>query len=106
MASIVGGPSGALVPGHARTGLERGRTLATVWIPGANPLNVLRGRRGIVSVDGAWLRRTHRLGRGDAMTAAAPSGVVTFCSPILRVRPVGGSPTRNRCGRRCWEYIR
>jgi len=22
------------------------------------------------------------------------------------VRPVGGSPTRNRCGRRCWEYIR
>src|SRR5258708_7648508 len=39
MASIVGGPSGALVPGHARTGLECGRILATFWIPGANPLN-------------------------------------------------------------------
>ena len=26
----------------------------------------------------AWLRRTSRVGRGDAMTAAAPSGVVTF----------------------------
>ena len=25
-----------------------------------------------------WLRRTHEVGRGDAMTAAAPSGVVTF----------------------------
>ena len=40
MASIVGGPSGASVPGHARTGLERGRTLATIWILGANPFNV------------------------------------------------------------------
>jgi len=27
-----GGPSGASVPGHARTGLERGRILATIWI--------------------------------------------------------------------------
>jgi Family of unknown function (DUF6338) len=46
MASIVGGPSGASVPGHARTGLERGRILATIWIPGANPFNVVRGARG------------------------------------------------------------
>ena len=28
--------------------------------------------------DIAWLRRAYRVGRGDAMTAAAPSGVVTF----------------------------
>ena len=28
--------------------------------------------------DIAWLRGAHRVGRGDAMTAAAPSGVVTF----------------------------
>ena len=28
--------------------------------------------------ENAWLRRAYRLGRGDAMTAAAPSGVVTF----------------------------
>src|SRR5271156_2565101 len=28
--------------------------------------------------DIAWLRGTYRMGRGDAMTAAAPSGVVTF----------------------------
>ena len=28
--------------------------------------------------DIAWLRRTYRVGRGDAMTAPAPSGVVTF----------------------------
>ena len=49
MASIVGGPSGAPVPGHARTGLERGRILAPILIPGANPFNVLRGVRGIVS---------------------------------------------------------
>jgi hypothetical protein len=27
-----------LVPGHARTGLERGRILATVWIPGGKPI--------------------------------------------------------------------
>jgi hypothetical protein len=46
MASIVGGPSGASVPGHARTGLKRGRILATIWIPGANPFNVVRGARG------------------------------------------------------------
>ena len=26
----------------------------------------------------AWLRGTYGVGRGDAMTAAAPSGVVTF----------------------------
>ena len=26
----------------------------------------------------AWLRRTHEVGRGNAMTAAVPSGVVTF----------------------------
>ena len=39
MASIVGGPSGALVPGHARTGLECGRILATIWIPrGGKPI--------------------------------------------------------------------
>jgi hypothetical protein len=42
----VGGPSGASVPGHARTGLKRGRILATIWIPGANPFNVVRGARG------------------------------------------------------------
>jgi hypothetical protein len=52
MASIVGGPSGASVPGHPRTDLERGRILATIWIPGANPLNVLRGARG----KSLWLR--------------------------------------------------
>ena len=40
MASIVGGPSGASVPGHARTGLERGRILATIWIPGGKPIKV------------------------------------------------------------------
>ena len=28
--------------------------------------------------ENAWLRRTYRVGRGDAMTGAAPSGVVTF----------------------------
>src|SRR5580693_8331084 len=28
--------------------------------------------------ENAWLRRPYRVGRGDAMTAAAPSGVVTF----------------------------
>jgi uncharacterized protein with PIN domain len=39
------------------------------------------------------------------MTATAPSGVVTFlftdrfCSPILRVRPLGGRRTRTRCER-------
>src|SRR6202040_1449712 len=46
MPSIVWGPSGASVPGHARTGLKRGRILATIWIPGANPFNVVRGARG------------------------------------------------------------
>jgi len=46
MASIVGGPSGASVLGHERTGLKRGRILATIWIPGAKPFNVVRGARG------------------------------------------------------------
>ena len=62
MASIVGRPSGASVPGHARTGLERGLIFAAIWIPGANPFNVLRGARvnavalaGIANL--TWLRR-------------------------------------------------
>ena len=40
----------------------------------------LPGLSGSLPRDGAiaWLRRTHGVGRGDAMTAAAPSGVVTF----------------------------
>jgi hypothetical protein len=38
-----GGPSGASVPGHARTGLECGRILATIWIPKADPFNAARG---------------------------------------------------------------
>ena len=36
------GPSGASARGHARTGLERGPTLAAIWIPGADPFNVVR----------------------------------------------------------------
>jgi len=44
MASIVGGPSGASVPGHARTGLERGRILATMWIRrGGKPIEHCAG---------------------------------------------------------------
>ena len=43
-ASIVGGPRGASVPGHARTGLERGRILATIWIPGGKPIEAARGK--------------------------------------------------------------
>jgi hypothetical protein len=54
-----------------RTGLECGRILATIWIPGANPLNVLRGARG----KSLWLQslasRARGVGRGDAMTAAS-----------------------------------
>ena len=65
----LGVPSGTSVPGHARTGLERGRILATIWIPGANPFNVVRGARGKVAGYGAWPRGTHEVGRGDAMTA-------------------------------------
>jgi len=37
----------------ARTGLDCGRILATIWIPGANPLNMLHGARGIISGYGA-----------------------------------------------------
>src|ERR1700756_5311107 len=50
--------------------------------PGAGPRRCrrLRGLAGSLPRYGenAWLRRTYRVGRGDAMTAAAPSGVVTF----------------------------
>src|ERR1700755_225976 len=49
MASIVGGPSGASVPGHARTGLERGRILATIWIPGQTHSTLRAARTGKVS---------------------------------------------------------
>src|ERR1700730_11427910 len=71
MASIVGGPSGASVPGHARTGLECGRILATIWIPGANPfqrcarrareksLATELGFEGTREVGRRSLRRTH-----------------------------------------------
>ena len=31
--------------------------LATIWIPGANPFNVVRGARGKVSGYGAWASR-------------------------------------------------
>src|SRR6478735_830967 len=54
MASIVGGPSGALVPGHARNGLESGRILATTWtrgkaallgqLPGHSPVHLSNKR--------------------------------------------------------------
>src|SRR6476646_2203537 len=54
MASIVGGPSGALVPGHARDGLESGRILATTWtrgqiqclrqLPGQSPFHLSNKR--------------------------------------------------------------
>ena len=40
-----GGPSGASVPGHARTGLERGRILATICIPGGQTHSTLRATR-------------------------------------------------------------
>src|ERR1700756_2522341 len=50
--------------------------------PGAGPRRCrrLRGLAGSLPRHGenAWLRRACRVGRGDAMTAAAPSGVVTF----------------------------
>jgi hypothetical protein len=81
MASIVGGPPGALVPGHARTGLERGRILATIWIPGANPLNVLRGARGRIfgygaGFEGTWNgpRQCRRVlnGSGDLIRRQMP----------------------------------
>src|ERR1700755_1626298 len=49
MASIVGGPSGASVPGHAQTGLERGRILATIWIPGQTHSTLRAARTGKVS---------------------------------------------------------
>src|SRR5258705_8807549 len=87
MASIVGGPSGASVPGHARTGLERGRIWAAIWIPGANPVNVVRGARGIVF----WLRslasRAPGMGRGDGTTAIIrqPLLITRFARP-----PTGG----------------
>src|SRR3954468_5573643 len=70
MASIVGRPSGASAPGHARTGHEWGRTLATIWPPGPNPSNVGRGARGIISGHGAWRRRAGGMARMDAVTAA------------------------------------
>ena len=39
--------------------------------------------------ENAWLRRAYRVGRGDAMTAAAPSGVLTFPrSPLSRFTPL------------------
>src|SRR4029077_2495961 len=50
----------------------------------AGPCPRRRGRlprlSGSLPRDGdiAWLRGAHEVGRGDAMTAAAPSGVVTF----------------------------
>src|SRR5246127_3682087 len=50
--------------------------------PGAGPRRCrrLRGLAGSLPRYGeiTWLRRACRVGRGDAMTAAAPSGVVTF----------------------------
>src|ERR1700756_4515804 len=50
--------------------------------PGAGPRRCrrLRGLAGSLPRHGenAWLRGAYRVGRGDAMTAAAPSGVVTF----------------------------
>src|ERR1700739_2265998 len=60
MASIVGKLSGAWVPGHAQTGFEHGRILATIWIPGANPFNVVRGARGSL-----WLRSLASRGTGS-----------------------------------------
>jgi hypothetical protein len=66
MASIVSGPSGASVPGHARTGLERGRILATIWIRGKPIQRCARRAR-----DSRWLRslasRARGMGRRDAM---------------------------------------
>ena len=53
---------------HALLALAHGDAASYARLPGSLP------RHG----DTAWLRGTHRLGRGDAMTAAAPSGVVTF----------------------------
>ena len=40
------------------------------------------------------------MGRGDAMTAAAPSGVVTFLFTDVEGSTVGGRPTPMGCGRR------
>src|SRR5690349_16935707 len=60
----------------------RHRSAAAAGAVGPRPWgrSVLPGLPRSLSRDGeiAWLRRTYRLGRGDAMTATAPSGVVTF----------------------------
>jgi hypothetical protein len=66
---VVGGPSGASVPGHARTGLQRGRILATIWIPRGRPIHRYARR----ARDSRWLpslaSRARGVGPGDAMTA-------------------------------------
>src|SRR5215470_3433728 len=39
--------------------------------------------------------------RGDHLR-----GLSRFCSPILRVQPVGGRLTRTECGRPCWRMTK
>jgi hypothetical protein len=76
MASIVGGPSGASVPGHARTGLKRGRILATIWIPGQTHSTLCAARAGKVSAF-----RAPRLGRQNSSILAGCSAC--FLPPMM-----------------------
>src|SRR3954454_5454608 len=67
MASIVGRPSGASAPGHARTSLEWARTLATIWTPGqTHP--TLCGAEQLLATELVFEGHM-KWAEGDAMTA-------------------------------------
>ena len=72
----------AAAPADDGTGYPRHLAAAAARAAGTGPRRRRRLPRlsGSLPRDGeiAWLRRAYRVGRGDAMTAAAPSGVVTF----------------------------
>jgi hypothetical protein len=77
-------------PGETRAAITDGDTAA--W-HGGDPDS--RDRRAAPIEDGLVIR--------DAMTTAAPAGVVTFLFTDVEVRPVGGRQTRMRCGRPLWH---
>ena len=72
----------AAAPADDGSGYARHLAAAAARTAGPGPRRRDRLSRlsGSLPRDGdiAWLRGAHEVGRGDAMTAAAPSGVVTF----------------------------